>query len=86
MGPGCFTLHIMRYRYASDDKELLDRSHQPTRNAPFRAQMPPKWPLFRKTPKLRYQDLGEMILNSSFACILLEIKWLIWYKIYGLLF
>ena len=26
-----------------------------------------------------------MILNSSFACILLEIKWLIWYKIYGLL-
>ncbi len=24
-------------------------------------------------------------MNSSFACILLEIKWLIWYKIYDLL-
>ena len=28
--PVVFILHMMRYRYDSDDKKLLDRSHQPT--------------------------------------------------------
>ena len=38
---------------------------------------------FKWTEKLRYQDLEwEIILNSSSACIFLEMKRLIWYKIY----
>ena len=45
---------------------LLDRSHQPTRSAPSREQMPQKWPYFRQlTRTTALQPESPLSANSA---------------------